>query len=165
MFGYLIVLISLSITLSQAINSLYPNLGETLTLRCQQSGQYFCYSTYTFKNQLHPMIIINSTLKYSTTFGSLTINNIDRTDAGFYACSSTCTNMKADLIDFYVQPMQNQQPINVNEFFLAIPPVDPNFLLNENYFVPFGQSKIMVPHRHELSNTHNLIKFLFFILF
>jgi hypothetical protein len=154
MFVSLIVLLSLSISLSQAIVSLYPNLGESLTMRCQQSGQFFCFSTYTFRNQLHPMIIINSTLKYSATFGSLTINNIERTDAGFYACSSTCQNMRADSIDFYVQPMQNRQPINVNEFFLAIPPADPNFLLNENFFEPFGQSRFVLHRKRALSNTN-----------
>ncbi len=84
----------------------YASVGDTVRLQCS-GGTYFCFSTYTFQNLTHPMVMLNSSLKYSVQMGSLTINNLQQTDAGYYACSSNCTLMRSDLINFYVHPLGN----------------------------------------------------------
>lgn len=84
----------------------YANLGQTVTLQCKVGGgQYACYSSYTYQNRVYEMANINSSLKYQVNQGSIEIKNIKATDAGFYACSSDCRQMKIDQISYYLQPM------------------------------------------------------------
>lgn len=86
----------------------YASIGSSQNLRCISGGSYWCYSTYTFRNVSHAMVMLNSSMKYNVQGGSLTINNIEATDAGFYGCSSNCNQMRSDLIDFYLIPMCKQ---------------------------------------------------------
>ena len=85
--------------------SYYPKIGESFTLKCnnQNKGDFFCYSTYTFKNKLHSMVKLNDTDKYEISKGSLTIKNFKISDAGYYACSNNCEKMKSDFIEFYLE--------------------------------------------------------------
>lgn len=84
----------------------YANIGETVRLQCTTGGgQYVCFSTYTFQNAYHSMVMLNSSLKYQVTSGAVTITNVQATDAGFYACSSNCDQMKSDQISYFLQPM------------------------------------------------------------
>lgn len=87
--------------------TIYAGLGETVRLQCS-GGQFFCFSTYTLTNSVHQMIMINASNKYQVEMGSLTIRNLEKTDAGFYACSSNCAQMKSENIDYYVQPTSKQ---------------------------------------------------------
>lgn len=79
------------------------NVGESVTLQFSGGGT-ICYSTYTLKNITHEMIVIPGNLKYQISSGSLTISNVQATDAGFYASSSNCNSMNSDSIAFYLQP-------------------------------------------------------------
>ena len=81
----------------------YANLGQTISLPC--SGQYACYSSYTFQNRVYEMVYLNNSLKYQVTTGTIGITNVKTTDAGFYACSNDCFKMKIDMISYYLQPM------------------------------------------------------------
>jgi hypothetical protein len=84
----------------------YVAIGDRVRLQCLSGGgQYFCFSTYTLQNVTHPMVMLNNSMKYTIEVGALTINNIETTDAGFYACSSNCYQMKSDNIDYYLAPM------------------------------------------------------------
>ena len=83
----------------------YASIGSNAQLTCQSGGSYVCFSTYTFENTTHPMIILNTTSKYTVGMNSITINNVDATDAGFYACSSNCNQMNSAQMDFYLVPM------------------------------------------------------------
>ena len=85
----------------------YANVGDTVVLQCNNagSGPYGCFSTYTFQSMSHPMVMLNQSMKYQINMGSITINNVQPTDAGFYACSQNCWQMKSDLISYYLQPM------------------------------------------------------------
>ena len=86
----------------------YANIGNTVTLQCQGGGQYACFSTYTFQNTYHSMVPLNSSLKYQLqSGGAITVVNVQASDAGYYACSSNCLQMKASLISYYLQPMCN----------------------------------------------------------
>jgi hypothetical protein len=81
----------------------YANIGQPITLQC--SGPYVCFSTYSFQNRMHQMVMLNNSRKYQITGGMVTINNVQATDAGFYACSSNCYQMRLDQINYYLQPM------------------------------------------------------------
>lgn len=84
----------------------YGNIGESVRLQCTTGGgQYVCFSTYTFQNAYHSMVMLNNSLKYQVTSGSVTISNLQATDAGFYACSSNCDQMRSDQISYFLQPM------------------------------------------------------------
>ena len=54
--------------------------------------------------------------------GSITINNVQATDAGFYTCSSNCQQVRYDQISYYLQPVANGQPIDTTQNFIPIPP-------------------------------------------
>ena len=82
----------------------YAAVGSNAQLTCQSGGSYVCFSTYTFQNITHPMIVLNTTSKYIVGTNSLTVNNVDASDAGFYACSSNCNQMNSDQMDFYLIP-------------------------------------------------------------
>ncbi len=84
----------------------YANLGQSVTLQCKVGGgQYACYSSYTYQNRVYEMAMLNSSLKYTVSQGSIGIQNVKATDAGFYACSNDCRQMKIDQISYYLQPM------------------------------------------------------------
>lgn len=85
----------------------YANVGDTVVLQCNNAGtgSFACFSTYTFQSMTHPMVMLNQSMKYQVNMGSITITNVQATDAGFYACSQNCWQMKSDLISYYLQPM------------------------------------------------------------
>ena len=97
----IIKLIDVSYCLSPSVY--YANVGETVRLQC--NGPYACFSTYTYQDNVHQMIMLNNSLKYNVMPGSITINNVQATDAGFYACSPNCDQMRSDSISYYLQPM------------------------------------------------------------
>lgn len=109
----------------------YANVGSAANMPCTSGGGSFaCFSTYAFQNQVFRMVYLNTTAKYQVMPGSVTVNNVQPTDAGFYACSNDCFQMKLDQISYYLQPMSNGQPTDLGKQFLAIPPFmnrnDPN---------------------------------------
>ncbi len=84
----------------------YANLGQSVTLQCKVGGgQYACFSTYTFQNSPFEMVVLNNSLKYTVSSGSIALSNVKATDAGFYACSSDCRQMKIDQVSYYLQPI------------------------------------------------------------
>lgn len=92
------------------VDTIYAKLGENVNLRCK-SPRYvdfvnrFCYSTYTFKNKPHSMVIIPSSFKYKIDQDWLTIFNLQPSDAGFYACVRNCSSITAEGIDYYIHPI------------------------------------------------------------
>lgn len=110
-----LILISL-IVISDAIafincaspNVYYANVGDTVALRCTSGGgNYACFSTYAFQNKAFRMVYLNSSRKYQISPGSIGLTNVQATDAGFYACSSDCNQMKIDQVSYYLQPTRN----------------------------------------------------------
>ena len=84
----------------------YANVGSAANMPCTSGGGSFaCFSTYAFQNQVFRMVYLNTTAKYQVMPGSVTVNNVQPTDAGFYACSNDCFQMKLDQISYYLQPM------------------------------------------------------------
>lgn len=133
-------------------NVYYANVGDTITLQCSAGGGNFaCYSSYAFQNQIFKMVNLFNSPKYQVSgSGSIGIANVQATDAGFYACASDCNQMRLDQVSFYLQPTQNGQPTNLGSQFIAIPPYktlkeDKQSLyvvvLNENNLNEHGLSK------------------------
>ena len=86
----------------------YANVGDTVALRCTSGGgNYACFSTYAFQNQAFKMVYLNSSRKYQVSPGSIGVTNVQATDAGYYACSNDCAQMKIDQISYYLQPTRN----------------------------------------------------------
>lgn len=109
----------------------YANVGNTATMTCTAGGgSYACFASYAFQNQVFKMVYLNSSAKYQVMPGSIAVTNVQPTDAGFYACSNDCNQMKLDQISYYLQPMSQGQPTDLGKQFLAIPPFvnknDPN---------------------------------------
>jgi len=98
---------ALFVNLSESLTptTYYANVGETVRLQCVSGGGSACFSTYTFQNTPHQMVMLNNSRKYQVEMSAITINNVQATDAGFYACSSNCYQMKADQISYFLQPM------------------------------------------------------------
>ena len=84
----------------------YANVGNTATMTCTAGGgSYACFASYAFQNQVFKMVYLNSSAKYQVMPGSIAVTNVQPTDAGFYACSNDCNQMKLDQISYYLQPM------------------------------------------------------------
>ena len=84
----------------------YASVGSSVVLSCTSaSGQLACYSSYIYQNTAFDMANISSSLKYQINPGSIGINNVKPTDAGFYACSNDCRNIKISQISYYLQPI------------------------------------------------------------
>ena len=94
----------------------YAPVGSPAMLQCTSGGNYVCFSTYTFQSITHQMAYLNNSAKYNYASGMLTVNNVQPTDAGFYACSNDCTQMKSDLISYYLQPMCKNQKLCTETF-------------------------------------------------
>ena len=100
----------------------YANIGSPATLTCG-GGQFGCFSTYAYTNYAQQMVMIPmQSLKYQVMSGSITINNVQATDAGFYTCSSNCQQIRYDQISYYLQPVANGQPVDTVQNFIPIPP-------------------------------------------
>ena len=84
----------------------YAAIGETARLQCS-GGQFACFSSYSLQNSVHSMVPLQNSRKYQIQPGSIIINNVQATDAGFYACSSNCEQMRIEQISYYLQPMCN----------------------------------------------------------
>ena len=157
----------------------YATIGSNAQLTCQSGGgPYICFSTYTFENLTYPMIMINTTSKYTVGMNSITINNVDATDAGFYACSSNCNQMNSNLVDFYLMPMcmllansiffylyfyiscinvAGQQPIDTSQNFIAIPPYygpGISYIDANNLYVPIAPNQVPVIRGRVLSKRN-----------
>ena len=95
------------------VDTIYAKLGENVNLRCK-SPRYadfvnrFCYSTYTFKNKPHSMVIIPGSFKYKIDKDWLTVYNLQPSDAGFYACVRNCSSITSEGIDYYVHPISKK---------------------------------------------------------
>lgn len=114
----------------------YANLGQNIVLNCKVGGgQYACYSSYTYQNREYEMAYVNSSLKYQVNSGSIGINNVKATDAGFYACSSNCKTMRMDQVSYYLQPMSNGQQVDTSKQFIPIPRFPSNIPSDEIMYV------------------------------
>lgn len=105
--------------------SYYPKIGESFTLRCNDTSSFVCYSSYTFQTRYHSMIILNDTNKYDITKGSLTIKKVEASDSGYYTCvqqSTACSQMRSDSIDYYIGPTDNGKQVD-NPNWKPIPPI------------------------------------------
>ncbi len=97
----------------QATNSKQPSvfyavLGSSVVIPCNSgNGQYACFSSYVYANKDFKMAYLNTTLKYQINPGSIGVNNVKATDAGFYACSNDCYKMRIDQVSYFLQPMSN----------------------------------------------------------
>ena len=100
----------------------YASVGSSVVLSCTSaSGQLACYSSYIYQNTAFDMANISSSLKYQINPGSIGINNVKPTDAGFYACSNDCRNIKISQISYYLQPtgmIKNNQILCMFKKFL-----------------------------------------------
>ncbi len=85
-------------------NVYYASLGDTVTLQCS-GGPYACFSTYMLQNQPSPMVPLNMSSKYQLQMGSITVNRVQATDAGYYACANNCYQVQSGQISYYLQPM------------------------------------------------------------
>jgi hypothetical protein len=85
-------------------NVYYAQLGDTVTMQCS-GGPYACFSTYSLQNQPSPMVTLNISSKYQLQMGSITLTQVQATDAGFYACANNCFQVQANQISYYLQPM------------------------------------------------------------
>jgi len=114
-------LFALLINLSDSLTptTYFANVGETVRLQCMSGGGSACFSTYTFQNTPHQMVMLNNSRKYQIEMSAITINNVQATDAGFYACSSNCNQMKADQISYFLQPMSKLLVLNHLNTFKA----------------------------------------------
>jgi hypothetical protein len=90
--------------------TVYPKIGTSLRLPCRfmMTNPSFCFSTYTFKHSMHPMVEIQRSSKYLYEYNALVINNIEASDFGFYACAHSCDRMNSDYIDYYIHPIGKQ---------------------------------------------------------
>jgi hypothetical protein len=104
----------------------YANIGDSVRLQCSGlNGAMGCFSTYTFEDQMHPMVAIPNSRKYQISQGAIIINSVRATDAGFYACAADCSQMTSDRISYFLQPMQGGQPVDTSRNWVAIPPFTP----------------------------------------
>lgn len=136
-FGIILALTYLFQLTNTAPTTHYANIGSPATLTCN-GGQFGCFSTYAYSSLPSRMVMIPmQSLKYQIMSGSITINNVQATDAGFYTCSSSCDQIRYDQISFYLQPTQNGQPIDTSQSFIAIPPFpqDASTTLDKYYVV------------------------------
>lgn len=105
--------LSLSIERNEAAPFVYyANVGSSVSLQCTGGGgAVACFSTYRFKNTYTPMIAIQNSQKYMISSGSISINNVQSTDAGYYTCAASCNSVNFDQVAYYLQPMCN---LNLN---------------------------------------------------
>lgn len=112
-FQACLVAIVFNLLLCHSVHSLpsvyYANMGDTVSIQCN-GGPYACFSTYTLQNSQFSMVPLNQSAKYQIAMGSIVINNVQATDAGFYACSSNCYQMNINQISYYLQPMGTSTP-------------------------------------------------------
>ncbi len=89
---------------SKQPNVYYATIGSNVVLSCS-GGQQACFSTYIYQNKPFKMANLSTTLKYQISSGSIGVNNVKETDAGFYACSNDCSQMRIDQVSNFLQPM------------------------------------------------------------
>lgn len=124
---------------------IYADLAQSKQIPC--NSNFVCYSSYSFKNYPHPMVRLNSSLKYQISAGFLTITNVKETDAGFYTCTGTCQQMQYDQMAFFLQPMSMGQPIDVSKSWAAIPPLPDLFGSDEDkLYVVVSDERLYAAH-------------------
>lgn len=115
------------------------------------NSEFVCYSSYSFKNFPHPMVRLNSSLKYQISAGSLTISNVKDTDAGFYTCSGNCQQMQWDQIAYFLRPTSMGQPIDVSGSWVAIPPIpDLSGGQEDKYYVVVSDERLYAAHKSQV---------------
>ena len=142
-----LTLLSLAHSIICSPATYYANIGSPVTLTCG-GGQFGCFSTYAYMNHPQTMVMIPmQSLKYQVTSGSITINNVQATDAGFYTCSNNCQQIKYDQITYYLQPTSNGQPVDTSKNFVAIPPFPQDGATNiDKFYVVVSDERL---------NAHN----------
>ena len=102
-----VIIASPTIYYAKINSTIHFDCNRKMNLTINNQSLTYCYSTYSFKNQNHDMIILNNylNLKYKiTNDNKLVISNIEPSDTGFYSCSSSnCSDMNSDLIDYFLE--------------------------------------------------------------